>query len=73
MNTSTNVHNVDNIKVAQDSSENIKWLNISFDGKMGTHKVTVFHKDLLDLFNACEKALHEEGVIVNADVVGYTL
>ena len=74
--TSTNVHNVKEIVVKEDSNaltlggEKTHWVSLEFKGDMGQHEITIFNTTILDFVNALEKALHEEGAIVNFDVVG---
>ena len=68
--TSTNVHNVKEIVAKEDSGEMARWVTLEFKGELGQHEVTIFNTTILDFVNALEKALHEEGAIVNFDVVG---
>jgi hypothetical protein len=47
------------IIVREDTGDSdLKWLDITFDG--GGHRITVFDCEILDLVNACEKALHKD-------------
>jgi len=74
MNTSTNVHNVDKIKIDQDEADGTKWVNISLIGEMGCHRVTVFQKDLSDFQHAIEvEGLHKKSDIIEASEVGYII
>ena len=60
MNTSTNVHNVTEIIVKEDHTDEVKWLTIKLKSELGSHDVTIFDGVILDLVNACEKALHRD-------------
>jgi hypothetical protein len=59
MSTSTNVHGTIEVIVREEIGESgTKWLDIVLTG--ADHRVTIFGVEILDLVNACEKALHKD-------------
>ena len=65
MSASMNIHHAKSIAVADFYEDGIEWFNIVLTGKYpDQHTITVFDMTVRDLYNACERALHEDVELV---------
>ena len=80
MTTSTSAHGITEIIVEDGAADGIHWLDIYLNGKTyeGNTRLTVHGMSILDLVNACERALHKDNesdkaALIKASDEGYVI